>query len=174
MGPLRILSFDIECCGRKGCFPEPDKDPVIQIASLVTVQGSSTPCIKNIFTLNSCAPISGAEVHSFQDERDLLKAWRDFVVACDADILTGYNIVGFDIPYLIDRARALKVDSFPLLGRIALNRTRIKKTKMSSAQMGTREINEITIEGRVIFDVLQVNPSPRALAPERPALKPAP
>jgi DNA polymerase elongation subunit (family B) len=33
IAPLRILSFDIECAGRKGTFPEPDKDPVIQIAS---------------------------------------------------------------------------------------------------------------------------------------------
>ena len=37
--PLRILSFDIECSGRKGVFPEPEHDPVIQIANYVTVQG---------------------------------------------------------------------------------------------------------------------------------------
>lgn len=39
MAPLRILSFDIECAGRKGIFPEPNVDPVIQIASVVKVQG---------------------------------------------------------------------------------------------------------------------------------------
>eukprot|EP00960_Hanusia_phi_P064536 765821-Hanusia_phi.AAC.6 len=123
IAPLRILSFDIECAGRKGCFPEPDKDPVIQ--------GMDTPIVKNIFTLKSCAAISGAEVHSFEDESEMLQGWRDFVIACDPDILTGYNIVGFDIPYLMDRAKALK--------------------------MGTRETNEISIDGRVIFDVMQVN-----------------
>jgi DNA polymerase elongation subunit (family B) len=37
--PLRILSFDIECAGRKGIFPEADKDPVIQIANMVIRQG---------------------------------------------------------------------------------------------------------------------------------------
>lgn len=41
IAPLRILSFDIECAGRKGIFPEPDKDPVIQIANMVTRQGAS-------------------------------------------------------------------------------------------------------------------------------------
>lgn len=40
LAPLRILSFDIECAGRKGIFPEPEQDPVIQIANLVTVFGS--------------------------------------------------------------------------------------------------------------------------------------
>ena len=51
--------------------------------------------------------------------------------------------------------RALKVDSFGFLGRISGSRARIKKSTFSSAQMGTRETNEITIEGRVVFDVLQ-------------------
>lgn len=31
MAPFRILSFDIECAGRKGHFPEPTHDPVIQV-----------------------------------------------------------------------------------------------------------------------------------------------
>ncbi len=35
VAPLRVLSFDIECAGRKGIFPEPDKDPVIQIANMM-------------------------------------------------------------------------------------------------------------------------------------------
>ena len=38
VGPLRILSFDIECAGRKGFFPEAEQDPVIQIANWVSVQ----------------------------------------------------------------------------------------------------------------------------------------
>jgi len=37
--PLRILSFDIECAGRKGIFPDPKIDQVIQIATMVTLQG---------------------------------------------------------------------------------------------------------------------------------------
>jgi DNA polymerase delta subunit 1 len=32
MAPIRVLSFDIECAGRKGIFPTPNIDPVIQIA----------------------------------------------------------------------------------------------------------------------------------------------
>ena len=38
IAPLRVLSFDIECMGRKGHFPEADQDPVIQIANTVTLQ----------------------------------------------------------------------------------------------------------------------------------------
>lgn len=38
IAPLRILSFDIECAGRKGIFPEAEKDQVIQIANMVVIQ----------------------------------------------------------------------------------------------------------------------------------------
>jgi DNA polymerase delta subunit 1 len=31
IAPFRLLSFDIECQGRAGLFPEPEHDPVIQV-----------------------------------------------------------------------------------------------------------------------------------------------
>ena len=57
----------------QGHFPEAEKDPVIQIASLVTEQGQSAPVVRNVMTLGTCAPIVGAEVMSFAREEDLLK-----------------------------------------------------------------------------------------------------
>lgn len=48
----------------------------------------------------------------------MLLAWRDFVEKVDPDVVIGYNTAGFDFPYLMDRAKALKVVRFPLLGRI--------------------------------------------------------
>ena len=44
--------------------------------------------------------------------------WRDFVEQVDPDILIGYNIANFDLPYLLDRAKALKANQFPYLGRL--------------------------------------------------------
>ncbi|CAJ0768569.1 6932_t:CDS:2, partial [Entrophospora sp. SA101] len=93
IAPLRILSFDIECAGRKGIFPEAQIDPVIQIANIVTIQGEKTPFIRNVFTLNSCAPIVATDVIEFSEEAKMLQAWRDFVIKVDPDLLIGYNIV---------------------------------------------------------------------------------
>jgi len=118
IAPLRILSFDIECAGRKGIFPEAEKDPVIQIANMITRQGEAQPFIRNIFTLNTCSHIVGSQVLEFKKESDLLTSWRDFVEQADPDVVIGYNIAGFDLPYLIDRAKALKADRFPYLGRL--------------------------------------------------------
>ncbi|RIA89336.1 DNA polymerase family B-domain-containing protein [Glomus cerebriforme] len=115
IAPLRILSFDIECAGRKGIFPEPTIDPIIQIANTVTIQGEKSPFIRNVFTLNSCAPIVATDVIECYDQGKMLQAWRDFV---DPDVIIGYNISNFDFPYLLERAHYLKVTKFPYLGRI--------------------------------------------------------
>ena len=67
----------------------------------------------------------------------------------------GYNIINFDFPYLIDRAAALGVGEFPYWGRILGSRLRMKDTTFSSKAYGTRDSKEITIEGRVQFDLMQ-------------------
>lgn len=74
--------------------------------------------MRNVFTLNSCAAIVGSQVIQFKDEEKLIEAWRNFVDEVDPDLVIGYNIANFDLPYLLDRAKALKVQSFPYLGRL--------------------------------------------------------
>lgn len=133
IAPLRILSFDLECAGRKGIFPEPEIDPVIQIANMVTKQGwsrntlscstdsvagESKPFIRNVFTLNTCSNIAGTQVLEFNDEKQMLVKWRQFIEEVDPDLVIGYNIANFDLPYLMDRAKALKAGEFPFLGRL--------------------------------------------------------
>ena len=48
----------------------------------------------------------------------MLQKWRDFVEKVDPDVIIGYNIANFDLPYLLDRAKALKANQFPYLGRL--------------------------------------------------------
>uniref|UniRef100_A0A8C3FF54 DNA polymerase delta catalytic subunit n=1 Tax=Chrysemys picta bellii TaxID=8478 RepID=A0A8C3FF54_CHRPI len=156
IAPLRVLSFDIECAGRKGIFPEPDKDPVIQVANMVLRQGERDPFIRNVFTLHSCAPIVGSQVLCYSQEAELLKAWAEFVRIVDPDIVTGYNIQNFDLPYLLQRSQALKVSTFPFLGRILGRKSVIRDSSFQSKQMGRRENKVINTEGRTQFDLLQV------------------
>lgn len=156
VAPLRILSFDIECAGRKGVFPDAKIDPVIQIASMVTIQGESKPFIRNIFTLKECAHIVGSDIHSYDDERDFLEAWSEFFQIVDPDVVTGYNINNFDWPYLLDRAAALKSDKFAFFGRLLGKRTFAKDTRFSSKAYGTRENKETNLDGRLQLDMLQV------------------
>ena len=74
----------------------------------------------------------------------------------DPDIITGYNIQNFDLPYLINRANHLKVENFVFLGRIRDMKSVIRESTIQSKQMGKRENKVINIEGRVQLDLLQV------------------
>jgi DNA polymerase delta subunit 1 len=71
-----------------------------------------------VFVLNTCSSIVGSQVLSFKNEAEMLQAWQDFVNQVDPDMIIGYNIANFDFPYLLDRAKALKVGRFTLLGRL--------------------------------------------------------
>ncbi|XP_068383937.1 DNA polymerase delta catalytic subunit [Eschrichtius robustus] len=156
IAPLRVLSFDIECAGRKGIFPEPERDPVIQICSLGLRWGEPEPFLRLALTLRPCAPILGAKVQSYEREEDLLQAWSTFVRIMDPDVITGYNIQNFDLPYLISRAQILKVQTFPFLGRVSGLRSGIRDSSFQSRQTGRRDSKVVSMVGRVQMDMLQV------------------
>lgn len=60
------------------------------------------------------------------------------------------------MPYLVNRARHLKVDGFAFLGRIRGSRSTVHDVMTQSKQMGRRENKFTNIDGRVQLDVLQV------------------
>ena len=86
----------------------------------------------------------------------MFQKWADFVREVDPDVITGYNICNFDLPYLLNRARHLKLNNFNYLGRMKDLKSVIKETMIQSKQMGKRENKSINIEGRVQFDLLLV------------------
>ena len=107
--PLEVALGPASLCS---CVALEDVTCVLNHESPPHLQGEAKPRIRNVFTLNTCASISGAQVISFPKEPDMLATWHQFLIECDADIVTGYNIVGFDLPYLLTRAETLKVEAF--------------------------------------------------------------
>lgn len=156
MAPLRVLSFDIECAGRKGVFPEAEKDPVIQIANVVTRYGEEKPFVRNVFVLDTCSSIVNTQVLEFDAEDKMLMAWRDFLKEVDPDVIIGYNIANFDFPYLLDRAKHLRCGGFPYWSRLKHIRSEARKTNFSSKQMGSRDMKATNTNGRIQLDLLQL------------------
>ncbi len=120
------------------------------------MQGDAEPFVRNVFTLNSCAPIVGSDVIACDKETLLLERWAEFVRQVDPDIITGYNINNFDFPYLIGRAIHLHVRNFQFLGRVKNIISNVKETMLQSKQMGKRENKVINIEGRIQLDLLLI------------------
>lgn len=156
MAPLRILSFDIECAGRKGVFPEPNTDPVIQIANVVNIYGEDKPFIRNVFVLDTCSNIVNTKVYEHTSEEKLLMAWREFLEKVDPDVIIGYNISNFDFPYLLDRAKHLKLTKFPYWSRLNSVVSTATATSFSSKQMGNRDSKATNTNGRIQLDLLQL------------------
>lgn len=156
MAPLRILSFDIECAGRKGIFPEPGIDPVIQIANVVTRYGESKPFVRNVFVLDTCSLIVNTQIYEHDTEEKLLMGWRDFLEKVDPDVIIGYNISNFDFPYLLDRAKHLKLTKFPFWTRLNSVMSTVASSKFSSKQLGNRDTKTTNTNGRIQLDLLQL------------------
>ena len=85
-----------------------------------------------------------------------MEQWAEFIRLADPDIITGYNINNFDLPYLLNRAKHLNVPNFHFMGRVKGIKSQIKETILQSKQMGKRENKVINIEGRVQFDLLLI------------------
>jgi DNA polymerase delta subunit 1 len=156
MAPLRILSFDIECAGRKGVFPDAGIDPVIQIANVVTRYGDEKPFVRNVFSLGTCSLIVNTQIFEYDKEEDMMMAWRAFLEEVDPDVIIGYNISNFDFPYLLDRASHLRLQKFPFWTRLRGTKSFAKDSNFSSKQMGNRNTKATNTNGRLQLDLLQL------------------
>ena len=154
LAPLRILSIDIECSSEGGHFPIPEKDPVIQISNICIEFGAdSEPIVQKMFSFKTCADIVGVDVHSFDKEEDMLNEWSQFVIDLDPDIITGYNISMFDLPYLLNRAEYLKIRKFPYISRLAHVPSKVKHKQTKVKGFMNRDTIDINLEGRIILDM---------------------
>lgn len=80
--------------------------------------------------------------------------WQQLINAVDPDIIIGYNILNFDLPYLVTRAQTLNLPAFMRWGRIRATALKMRDAQFSSKAYGTHAYKDITIEGRVQFDLL--------------------
>ena len=154
--PLRTLAIDCEMLAlTKGKFPTFEEDPVIQIATVRSVYGDQSQDEVRMFMLKSCEPIEGVLIHTFDDEAEMLVAFRDYMVQSDIDVVSGYNSNVFDLPYLFKRAEILGVKkAFYDCTREAGRMARFRESIYESKQSGSRLQVQWTIPGIVCFDVL--------------------
>jgi DNA polymerase elongation subunit (family B) len=131
-------------------------DPVIQIG-LVLVRGT-TVTEKHIFVLDTCDDIPGAIVHSYPTEKEMILAWAEATVKWNPDILTGYNVFGFDEKYLWDRAEQLDItknEHIQALSRLVeFDKPLVLEEKfLSSSAMGDNTMYIWSAFGRLQVDL---------------------
>lgn len=88
----------------------------------------------------------------YGEERDVLQQLERLIQVYDPDIITGYNIIQYDLPHIIRRADALGVDM--LIGRDHTKaRPRMRKRELDDDEEETdSDIERWSINGRVVVD----------------------
>jgi len=156
---FKIMSFDLECTSKDGKFPQADRieDEIIQIGMTFSYLGETECYRKVVLCLKDTSDVPNAEVICFDDERKMLLAFTEFIRKTDPDIITGYNIFGFDWPYLNARADLLKIQNkFSRLSRVQNLVCKFKEQKLQSSALGRNNLKYYITPGRVHIDLMKV------------------
>jgi len=138
-------------------FPPLEGDSIIQIGVTVHQYGDRDCVYKHIITLGTCEDIPGAVVEPCEDELEMLQKFRDLIVKLDPDVMTGYNILGFDMAYLYERSKELGfMSQFMKIGRFREVSCDFKEKVLSSSALGDNILKYIDMHGRIIIDIMKV------------------
>ena len=155
--PFVVASVDIECNSSTGKFPDADieGDACFQIAISLCKFGSDEPYDKTCLCYKNTDPdLEGSNVISYATEREMLEAFRDYLHEKDVDIITGWNIFGFDLEYLMKRAIVTKCNlKFFQLSKLRGYNCELKLKKLSSSALGDNDLKLVSMPGRFIFDL---------------------
>ena len=84
----------------------------------------------------------------------MLMAFKEYLMEKDIDIITGWNIFGFDLEYIMKRAVMTKCDqSFYEMSKMKNHSCELVYKKLSSSALGDNALKILPMPGRFIFDL---------------------
>ncbi len=139
--PMKYMAFDIECLPQDlKRAPDSKKDKIIMISLCFSPDYNGKKSLVLV-----AKPVMAQDTRGFVDEKSMLEEFMSIIEKFDPDIITGYNINGFDFPYLMDRLKKNNVAPF-------MGRARDKPAFIRSMGM----TQECVIPGRVVADPYQI------------------
>jgi DNA polymerase delta subunit 1 len=143
IAPLRVLSFDCEMYSHDGLFPNPQKgDETIVTCATIWDYGKETRTVSLVK----------------KPDLNMMEAFRDLIVREDPDIVTGWNIYGFDFQFLWNE---YKKQERPYQRGLFTTRflgtpsTFVERTMASSAK-GDNTYRYWSMNGRIVVDLMQI------------------
>lgn len=158
----KIMGFDIEVNSTNPtAMPKADKvgDKIFQISCVLARDGDNhNDYEKYLLTLGQPdQDIVGEDVlvQMFETEASLLEGFTTFIREENPNIIVGYNILGFDIPYMIARAKMnMCIFDFDKQGFHKFAHAKERIIKWSSSAYKNQEFEFLDAEGRVYVDLL--------------------
>lgn len=157
-----IMGFDIEVNSTNpSAMPKAEKpgDKVFQVSCCLFRHGDDEKNMeKYLLTLGEPDPKTtgeDVEIYMYETEHDLLIGYTEFIQEKNPNVIVGYNILNFDIPYMIDRAKMnYCIDSFDQQGFVKYSHAVEKTIKWSSSAYGNQTFQFLDAEGRLYVDLL--------------------
>ena len=107
--------------------------------------------------LSTSELLSDVEVQTFDTEIELLNGFLELIADEKPNVITGFNIFGFDIEYAINRAiRFFLIEDFRLVGFNRAIPAQIENITWSSSAYKNQEFKFINWEGILLLDLLPV------------------
>ena len=153
-----ILSFDIECNSTiQSAMPksEDPRDVIFQIG--ISIAKHNEKNRQMLLSLGEVDPISDVEILTFTDEDKLLMGFNKLVKTIKPQIVTGYNIFSFDLPYMLKRADMYGIkNEFLKLGYRTHKSDEVRQVNWSSKAYSKQELEFIDTHGILMLDALPV------------------
>ena len=150
-----VMSFDLETYSSDPLkFPSADvvEDCIFQI-SCIFKRGDG-PSTSVLLCMIDCDPIEGVQVKTFHNEYTLLKGFVSLVTEKNPHVICGYNIMKFDLPYLIKRASLnMCLQEFKILGFPTRLGGDVVEKQWRSNAYGDQKYKFLDIEGRLYVDL---------------------
>ena len=86
------------------------------------------------------------------NELELIRKFFQIIGSEDPDVITGYNIYGFDFNYIVERLQRV-LETIPDVGRGVNKQVEIIPVEWESSAYGANKYNKIVINGRIILDM---------------------
>lgn len=153
----RLLSFDIETY-TDNHYALPDKyNPnhiVYMISCLYQETGRPNTRKRYVILLGNCNPIEGTEVIMVKTEEEVILQFLKLIESLDPEILMGYNIFGYDYPYIIARQAPLMEPWYPCSRILGQELPIPYENEWASSGYGKNIISYLNMPGRISIDLL--------------------
>ena len=158
-----ILAFDIECYSNNH-RAMPDKYNSLHVAYMISCiyQRYKDPNTRRRYgiVIGDCNHIpqeklANCEIIKVDSEYEMIEAFALIINDTDPDVITGYNILGFDYPYLDHRVKR-RLKQWPCMGRISGENSHMTSKTWKSGAYGHQSINILQMEGRISIDLLPI------------------
>ena len=155
-----VMCFDIETnSSNPSAMPKATNphDAVFQISCVFSGKGRSESVLMTLGKPDPKKVSPEATVYTYATESDLLVDFTNVVRERNPNVICGYNIFCFDIPYLLDRAKLhLVMANFDVMGFHRFRHGKERSIKWSSSAFRNQEFNFLDVEGRLFVDLLPI------------------